>query len=150
MLKRPATRKGTAWRSMPQVGTAAAGTASLASLPATALARKRGFTDPGPSDLMEATIAELQARMATGELTALALVQQYQARIKAIDWHGPKVRSVLELNPDAEEIARKLDQERRTQGPRGPLHGIPLMLKDNIDTHDRMHTTAGSLALLGS
>jgi amidase len=88
--------------------------------------------------------------MASGALTALALVQQYKARIKAIDRHGPKVNSVLELNPDAEEIAAALDEERRKQGPRGPLHGIPLMLKDNIDTHDRMHTTAGSLALLGS
>src|SRR5690349_25074477 len=127
MLKRPATRKGTARRSVPQIGGAAAGTATLASLPAIALARKRGFTDPGPSDLIEITIAELQTRMAAGELTALALVQQYKARIKAIDRHGPKVNSVLELNPDAEEIARALDQERRDQGPRGPLHGIPLM-----------------------
>ncbi len=150
MLKRPATRKGVSRRALSQQGAAAAGTATLANLPATALARKRGFTDPGPSDLIEVTIAELQARMAAGELTALALVQQYKARIKAIDRHGPKVHSVLELNPDAEEIARALDQERRRQGPRGPLHGIPLMLKDNIDTHDQMHTTAGSLALLGS
>ena len=110
MLKRPATRKGVSRRALSQQGAAAAGTATLANLPATALARKRGFTDPGPSDLIEVTIAELQARMAAGELTALALVQQYKARIKAIDRHGPKVHSVLELNPDAEEIARALDQ----------------------------------------
>jgi amidase len=100
--------------------------------------------------LIEATIAELQAGMASGKLTALALVQQYKARINAIDRHGPKVNSVLELNPDAEAIAAALDEERRKKGPRGPLHGIPLLLKDNIDTHDRMHTAAGSLALLGS
>ena len=149
MLKRPATQKATGRRALPQMRVAAT-TLAPASLTATALARRRGFTDPGPSDLIEITIAELQARMAAGELTALALVQQYKARIKAIDRHGPKINSVLELNPDAEEIANALDQERREHGPRGPLHGIPLMLKDNIDTHDRMHTTAGSLALLGS
>ncbi len=149
MLKRPATQKATARRTLPQIEPAVT-TLTPASLPATALARKRGFTDPGPSDLIEITIAELQARMAAGELTALALAQQYKARIKAIDRHGPKINSILELNPDAEEIANALDQERREHGPRGPLHGIPLMLKDNIDTHDRMHTTAGSLALLGS
>jgi amidase len=147
MLKRLATRKGSNRRALSQMGEPATATASL---PATALARKRGIRDPGPDDLIEVTIAELQARMASGELTALALVQQYKARIKAIDRHGPKMNSVLELNPDAEEIAKALDEERREQGPRGPLHGIPLMLKDNIDTHDRMHTTAGSLALLGS
>jgi amidase len=96
------------------------------------------------------TIAELQTRMASGALTALALVQHYKARIKAIDRAGPKLRSVLELNPDADEIARALDEERQARGPRGPLHGIPLLLKDNIDTHDGMKTTAGSLALLGS
>ncbi len=149
MLKRSAIWKGNNRRALAQVGATAA-TTPLASLPAAVLARKRGFTDPGPGDLIEVTIAELQARMASGALTALALVQQYKARINTIDRHGPKVNSVLELNPDAEEIARQLDQERREQGPRGPLHGIPLLLKDNIDTHDRMHTTAGSLALLGS
>ncbi len=150
MLKRLATLKGGNRRALPQIEATATTTVPLASLPATTLARKRGFADPGPDDLIEATIAELQARMEAGALTALALVQQYKARIKAIDRHGPKLNSILELNPDAEEIARALDQERREQGPRGPLHGIPLMLKDNIDTHDQMHTTAGSLALLGS
>jgi amidase len=150
MLKRSSTQKRTRRRVVPLMEEAASATTTLASLPATTLARKRGFKDPGPDDLMEVTIAELQARMASGALTALALVQQYMARINAIDQHGPKVNSVLELNPDAEEIARALDQERLEHGPRGPLHGIPLLLKDNIDTHDRMHTTAGSLALLGS
>src|SRR2546430_16362988 len=67
----------------------------------------------------------------------------------AVAQHGPHVNSVLELNPDAGAIAEQLDQERHTRGPRGPLHGIPILLKDNIDTHDRMMTTAGSLALVG-
>lgn len=134
-----------------QVGaTATASAAALAGMPAIAQAAERTFFDPGPDDLIEVTIAELQARMAAGKLTALELVKQYTARIEAIDRHGPKVNSVLELNPDAEAIARALDEERHKHGPRGPLHGIPMLLKDNIDTHDRMHTTAGSLALLGS
>lgn len=129
--------------------TATAG-ASLAGMPSTALAGERRFLDPGPDNLIEVTIAELQSRMAAGELTALELVKQYKARIEAIDRRGPKVNSVLELNPDAEEIAKALDEERHKHGPRGPLHGIPFLIKDNVDTHDRMHTGAGSLALLGS
>src|ERR1051326_3895826 len=108
MLKQPATRKKTARRALPQTRETDPATVSLASLPATALAGKRGFTDPGPDDLIEVTIAELQARMESGELTALALVQHYKARIKALDQYGPKMHSVLELNPDAEEIARTL------------------------------------------
>lgn len=133
-----------------QAGATATTGATLAGLPATAFASAQPFLDPGPDSLIEVTIAELQARMAAGKLTALELVRQYKERIEAIDRHGPKVNAVLELNPDAEEIAAALDKERREHGPRGPLHGIPMMLKDNIDTHDRMHTTAGSLALLGS
>ncbi len=150
MLQRQATPYTVSRRKLFKMGAAAAAATSLASLPATALAGKRGFSDPGPADLIEVTIAELQARMASGELTSQKLVQLYLARINDIDRHGPKVNSVLELNPDAEEIAKALDKERREKGPRGPLHGIPLLIKDNIDTHDQMHTTAGSLALLGS
>lgn len=131
-------------------GAAAAATASLASLPVTSQAHAQGFLDTGFDDLLEVTIADLQARMAAGTLTALELVQRYNARIEAVDRHGPRINAVLELNPDAEDIAAALDKERREHGPRGPLHGIPLFIKDNIDTHDRMHTTAGSLALLGS
>ena len=131
-------------------GAAAAATASLASLPVTSRAEAQGFLDSRSDDLLEVTIAELQARMAAGTLTALELVKHYKARIEAIDRHGPEVNSILELNPDAEDIAAALDKERREHGPRGPLHGIPLLIKDNIDTHDRMHTTAGSLALLNS
>jgi amidase len=100
--------------------------------------------------LEEVTIPELQAAMDSGRLTAHAVTEMYLERIEEIDRHGPKLRSVLETNPDALDDARALDRERRARGPRGPLHGIPILLKDNIDTADRMNTTAGSLALLGS
>ena len=95
-----------------------------------------------------ATIAELQRLMASGQLTARQLVQLYLDRIDAVDRQGPTLRSILEVNPQALPIAAALDDERRTQGPRGPLHGVPILLKDNIDTVDMM-TTAGSLALVG-
>ena len=88
--------------------------------------------------------------MQSGSLTARTLVESYLARIEAIDRNGPRLNSVIELNPDALEIADALDQERRQKGPRGPMHGIPILLKDNIDTADKMMTTAGSLALEGS
>ena len=101
-------------------------------------------------DLDEATIAQLQEAMTSGRYTARRLVELYTARIEAIDRGGPTLRSVIELNPDALSIADALDAERRTRGVRGPLHGIPVLLKDNIDTGDRMMTTAGSLALQGS
>src|SRR5262245_28900152 len=101
-------------------------------------------------DIVEATIAQLQAAMASGQLTAESLVNRYLARIGELDEHGPKVNSILETNPDARSIARALDAERRAHGPRGPLHGIPILLKDNIDTADGMQTAAGSLALVGS
>src|SRR5438105_13499747 len=102
-----------------------------------------------PSELNEKTIVELQALMAAGELTAVSLLQFYLRRIKALDQDGPRVNSVIEVNPDALEIARALDRERRSKGPRGPLHGIPVLLKDNVDTHDRTQTASGSLALVG-
>jgi amidase len=98
----------------------------------------------------ETGVAALQARMAGGELSARALVAAYLARIAALDRQGPQLRSVIETNPDALAIADALDAERRAKGARGPLHGIPVLLKDNIDTADRNTTTAGSLALLGS
>lgn len=102
------------------------------------------------SHLEEATIAELQAAMASDQLTAQRLVEMYLERIRALDKSGPALNALLEINPAALEIARALDQERHSKGPRGPLHGIPLLLKDNIATTDKMETTAGSLALLGS
>jgi amidase len=98
----------------------------------------------------ELGILELQRHMATGELTATALIQVYLDRIEAIDRDGPRLNSVIEINPDALAIAEALDEERRSKGSRGPLHGIPVLLKDNIDTGDRMMTTAGSLALADS
>src|SRR5262245_48670865 len=101
-------------------------------------------------DLEEATIADLQARMTAGKDTARSLVEKYTARIAQLDRQGPALRSVIELNPDAITIADELDAERKQKGARGPLHGIPLLIKDNIATADRMMTTAGSLALEGA
>jgi amidase len=98
----------------------------------------------------EKTIDELQQMMARDELTAQALTEGYLRRIAELDRAGPTLRSVIEVNPDAPAIAAALDDERRAQGPRGPLHGIPILVKDNIDTGDRMQTTAGSLALAGA
>jgi amidase len=99
-------------------------------------------------ELEEATIANLQAAMDSGQLTARRLTEMYLERIEALDRNGPVLRSVIETNPDALDIADALDRERAASGPRGALHGIPILLKDNIDTHDRMRTTAGSLALV--
>ena len=101
-------------------------------------------------DLEEATVADLQKRMETGRDSSRSLVDKYLARIDSFDRSGPGLRSVLEINPDARSIADRLDTERRTGRVRGPLHGIPVLIKDNIATHDRMMTTAGSLALAGS
>ena len=98
----------------------------------------------------EASLAELQAAMHSGRESAASLTEKYLERIAAIDRRGPRLNSVIELNPDALSLARALDAERKSKGPRGPLHGLPALLKDNIDTHDRMMTTAGSLALVGS
>jgi amidase len=103
-----------------------------------------------PFDLDEITIADLQDGMKSGKYSARSLVEMYSARIDEIDKHGPAINSVLELNPDALSIAKSLDEEQRAKGPRGPLHGVPVLIKDNIDTADRMMTTAGSLALVGS
>jgi amidase len=105
---------------------------------------------PPTFELDELTIAELQSGMASGKYSAHSLARKYLDRIDDIDKHGPAINSVIELNPDALLIASELDKERKAKGPRGPLHGIPVLIKDNIDTHDRMTTTAGSLALGGS
>lgn len=100
--------------------------------------------------MKELSIQELQNKMSSGLYSARTLTQMYLARIAALDKRGPTVNAVIELNPDALAIAEALDQERKAKGPRGPLHGIPLLLKDNIDTADKMMTTAGSLALEGN
>lgn len=98
----------------------------------------------------EATIAQLQEAMKSGQLTARSIAGKYLKRIKELDKQGPAINSIIELNPDALQIADALDRERKAKGVRGPLHGIPVLLKDNIDTADRMLTTAGSLALISS
>ena len=98
----------------------------------------------------EATIADLQEAMVAGRVTARRLVELYLERIEAIDRQGPTLNSILEINPAALAIAQSLDEERAATGPRGPLHGIPILLKDNIATADAMQTTAGSLALVGA
>ncbi len=98
----------------------------------------------------EATIAELQRALRGGKLTARALAEAYFARMDAVDGAGPRLNSVIERNPDALALADALDRERKERGPRSVLHGIPILLKDNIATADRMETTAGSLALIGS
>ncbi len=101
-------------------------------------------------DVVEKSVAQLQAAMQAGEVSAAQLVQLYLARMAALDKAGPTLNSVIEQNPDALAIAQALDAERKVRGPRGPLHGIPVLLKDNIATADRMQTTAGSLALVGA
>ncbi len=97
----------------------------------------------------ERSIADWQALMESGAVSAVEIVEHYLARIDALDRAGPMLRAVLEVNPEAVAVAAALDDERHRTGPRGPLHGIPLLIKDNIDTGDRLTTTAGSLALEG-
>ena len=131
------------------LGTTALAGTGLATLPSgctpepphSALAGESGT--PAPFELDEVTVAELQASMESGERTARSITELYLRRIEEIDRGGPELRSLIEVNPDALEIADQLDAERRASGPRGPLHGIPIALKDNLDTHDRMTTTAG-------
>ena len=100
--------------------------------------------------LPEWTIAELQEKMKSGELSAHHITELYLQRIEEVDKDGPFINSIMELNPDALDIAKKLDEQRKGGKVRGPMHGIPVLLKDNIDTHDKMQTTAGSLALEGN
>jgi amidase len=105
---------------------------------------------PAADDLYELTIADARAQMEKGALTSHALTQRYLSRIDAMDKQGPGVNAVIELNPDALAIADQMDSERKSGKVRGPLHGVPVLIKDNIDTADRMKTTAGSLALASS
>src|SRR5213080_3050962 len=111
---------------------------------------RQNTSDLPPFELEEATVAALQGGMKSGWYTARSITELYLARIAAVDKQGPELQSIIELNPDALQIADALDAERKAKGPRGPLHGIPVLVKDNIDTADRMTTTAGSLALEGS
>jgi amidase len=135
---------------------AAAGAVAAATLAPRIAAASPATAMPTPTprapafELEERTIAELQGGMRSGQYTSRGLVEQYLGRIDALDQHGPMLRAVIETNPDALSIAGALDAERRSGKVRGPLHGIPVLVKDNIDTADRMTTTAGSLALEGS
>jgi amidase len=99
--------------------------------------------------MRESTIQHLHRRMLRGEISALNIVQQFLRRIEAIDMSGPKLNAIIEINPEALSFAEILDEEIKSGHVRGPLHGIPVVLKDNIDTADQMTTTAGSLALAG-
>ncbi len=136
-------------------GTQAAVAATLLPLAAGATAAASVATAPTAApetpavdfDLAEASITDLQARLQSGKSTSRILCQGYLDRIAQFDKAGPKLNAVIELNPDALKIADALDKERKTGKLRGPLHGIPILLKDNIDTGDQMQTTAGALAL---
>ena len=128
---------------------------AAASLPSLSFAKKSvDFITPpekvSPFELDEITIDELSAGFKSGKFTVRSVAEKYIKRINEIDKNGPKINSVLQLNPDALKIADELDKELKEKGPRSPLHGIPVLIKDNIDTADNMDTTAGSLALLGS
>jgi len=138
-------------RTLFRYGALGGAAAAAGTLPSRALSPAPPPTPPGvPTfELDEATIADLGRRMASGADTARSLAEKYTARIDALDRKGPELRAVLEINPDALAIADRLDAERKAGKVRGPLHGIPVLLKDNIGTADRMNTTAGSLALLG-
>ncbi|HEX5690914.1 MAG TPA: amidase family protein, partial [Roseiflexaceae bacterium] len=108
-----------------------------------------GFAQRVNNDLtVEKSVAELGAELAAGNTTSERLVRSYLSRIDALDRKGPAIRAVIAINPDALKIARELDRERKLKGARGPMHGIPVLLKDNIETLDAMPTTAGSLALV--
>ena len=125
------------------LGLVAAGTA-------VALARPSRAAATDNIELEEITVGDLQEGMRAGRFTSRSIAEAYLQRIDAIDKRGPAINAILELNPDALAIAEERDRERKAGPVRGPLHGIPLLIKDNIDTADRMHTSAGSLALAES
>jgi amidase len=145
-------KQGLSRRSVLQ--TTVMGAAGAALTPALSAGRALAATSPAspvnPFRFDEATISDLQARMKSGELSAHTVTAAYLARIDEIDKSGPRLNSVIEVNPEALAIADALDKERKQKGPRGPMHGIPVLIKDNTETADRMQTTAGSLALVGS
>src|ERR1043165_1965905 len=119
--------------------------------PVSTLAAEKIVSEAPPAfELDELSIADLQQALQSGKYTSKQLVEKYSDRINDVDKKGPALNSVIEMNPDAERIAAELDRERKEKGVRGPLHGIPILIKDNIDTADRMMTTAGSLALVGA
>jgi amidase len=131
---------------------AATTTKTLAATATTATAAEPVTTaagSPGADPIEELSLADIAARFADGRLTSSQLTQGYLSRIDKLDRHGPNLRSVIETNPRALEMAEKLDAERKAKGPRGPLHGVPVLIKDNVETSDHMMSTAGSLALEG-
>jgi len=145
-------------RNFLQAALTAGGAAALSPALCPALSAGRAVAAPNesaapevkPFELEEITIPALQEGMKSGRFSARSLLEKYLERIDEIDKRGPAVNAIIELNPDAPSIAAALDQERKAKGPRGPLHGIPVLIKDNIDTADSMMTTAGSWALFGS
>src|SRR5262249_50987293 len=126
------------------IGAAAATIGLAASRTASAAPDIRSF------EYDDVSVAELAERLWSGSLYSRVITNKYLERIADIDRKGPGIHSVIEINPDALDIAEALDRERRDKGPRGPLHGVPVLIKDNIDTRDKMQTTAGSLALVGA
>ncbi|MGE5232952.1 MAG: amidase [Acidobacteriota bacterium] len=152
--ERDGLRSGLDRRELMRLGVAAGAVAGASALGAGGLAQAASAAPAGgeaaasaAGPAFETSIDELQKAMAAGSLSARSLAQAYLARIEVLD---PKLHAVIELNPDALAIADGLDRERREKGARGPLHGIPVLLKDNLGTGDRMQTTAGSLALAGA
>lgn len=151
------TKSGSAISRRALLRTAAIGAGTAAIVPALGAGRVVAASEPAASptkafEFDETTIADLQRRMTDGQISAHSLAEAYLARIEEIDSQKktPGLNAVIEVNPDALAIASELDKERKAKGPRGPMHGIPVLIKDNIDTADRMQTTAGSLALVGS
>ncbi len=135
--------------------TSIAGSIAAASLPSLTFAEKAvnkisPLNKIDPFELDEITIDEISSGYKSGKYTVRSITEKYLARVKEIDKAGPSINSIIELNPDALKIADELDKELKEKGPRSPMHGIPVLLKDNIDTIDNMETTAGSLALVGS
>ena len=135
--------------------TSIAGSIAAASLPSLTFAEKAvnkisPLNKIDPFELDEINIDEISSGYKSGKYTVRSITEKYLARVKEIDKAGPSINSIIELNPDALKIADELDKELKEKGPRSPMHGIPVLLKDNIDTIDNMETTAGSLALVGS
>ncbi len=134
--------------------TAAIGGGSLALAPLTSCIQPASQANSSENyidfELNEVTISQLQDKMSSGTLTSEEITQKFLNRIELIDKNGPELRAVIEINPDALNIARKMDEERKSGKIRSALHGVPILIKDNIDTGDQMQTTAGSLALVGS
>src|SRR6185437_13248812 len=135
--------------------TGIAGSIAAVSVPSFSFAQKAinemtsSFTS-SPFELDEITVDELNAGFKSGKYTVRSITEKYIQRIKEIDKPGPAINSIIQLNPDALKIADELDKELKEKGPRSLMHGIPVLIKDNIDTADHMETTAGSLALVGS